>query len=105
MDFQEIIKKVDIAIDSVKDGFSSQYIKFYDENDTQWTVRVSDHTANPSRCDEYTISLVVDVEKSEDARVYSKNFKNISNVHFLNSDGDFFENFENIEEMLNYYLY
>lgn len=104
MNIQEITPKVESAIDSVKNGLASQYIKFYDKDDNQWTVRVSDHTANPTRCDNYTISLVVDVDKSEDSRVYTKNFRNIANVHYLNSEGNFFENFEDVEMMLEYYL-
>lgn len=104
MNTPEIISKIESAIESVKNGYPSQYIKFYDNEDNQWTVRVSDHTANPTRCDERTISLVVDIDDSNDSRVYSKNFKNIANVHYLNSEGHFFENFEDVEMMLEYYL-
>ena len=100
----ELINKVDTAIESVVNGFASQYIKFYDENDNQWTVRVSDHSANPSRCDQYTISLVIPVEKSEDTRKYFNNFSSIPNVHFLSEEGSFIEQFYDVEEMLEYYL-
>ena len=100
----ELINKLDTAIESVVNGFASQYIKFYDENDNQWTIRVSDHSANPSRCDQYTISLVIPVEKSEDARKYFNNFSSIPNVHFLSEEGSFIEQFYDVEEMLEYYL-
>ena len=100
----EITEKVESAIESVVNGVASQYIKFYDKDDNQWTVRVSDHTANPTRCDEFTISLVVETEKSEDTRIYRKNFRNITNVHFLNEEGSFIEQFENVETMIEYYL-
>ena len=101
---KNITEKVETAIESVVNGFASQYIKFYDKEDNQWTVRVSNHTANPTRCDEYTISLVVEIENNEDARIYRNNFRNIANVYYLNSEGDFTEQFENIETMLEYHL-
>jgi len=113
MELKELAKKVEIAVESVLSGSASKYINFEDENENNWTIRISDHKANPLRTDEHTISivcLVPDTELSEDDNyecfsVSKKEFKNISNQYFLDDNGSFEENFCSIEEMLEYHLY
>lgn len=101
---QEIITRLEANVQRVVNGSASQYFSFEDEKENTWTIRVSDHTANPQRCDEFTISLVV---QSDDEKVFfgqQKQFRNIANVHYLDSDGDLFENFQTFEELIEWYL-
>jgi hypothetical protein len=109
---KEISAKIDTAIERVIEGFASQYIEFTDDNDNNWTIRISDHKANPLRTDENTISLVVlvseaDINESEQYDnwgVAKKEFHGISNQYFLDENGSFEENFCNTLEMLEYHL-
>lgn len=107
-----ISAKVENAIEKVLEGFSSQYVEFTDNKDNNWTVRISDHKANPLRTDDYTISLVVLVAESElnESEQYSnwgiakKEFHGISNQYFIDENGSFEENFCTTLEMLEYHV-
>ena len=105
-----IIEKVQNAIESVKNGYSSKYINIENPFDnSDWTIRVSNHGANPSRIDENTISLVVVLPEQESDElsqfsINKKSFRSINNQFFLNEDGDFTENFSDLEECLEYVL-
>jgi hypothetical protein len=104
----KLSEKVEGMVNMVVNGFCSQYFSFT-WNDELWTVRVSDHKANPLRVSENTISFVVEPSES-DSEEYSnwgrnkKTFRSISNQFFLDSDGDFTENFRDMEECLDYIL-
>lgn len=103
-----IIEKIKEAIEAVINGGSSKYIKF-DYNDESWTVRVSNHGANPQRTTDNFISLVIDTPDSECEEytnwcINKKSFREIENQFYLNEDGDFTENFYDIYEMLDYVL-
>lgn len=108
MTIQELNQKLELAISSIINGSSSEYIKFTDNEDTIWTFRVSNHMANPIRTDANTVSLVVELpEIDEDFGswgVRKKSFRNITNQYFLNEDGCFTENFSDIEEFTSYIL-
>lgn len=103
-----IIEKIEKAIETVINGGRSEYIKFDHEEDS-WTVRVSNHGANPQRTTDNFISLVVDTPESEDEDytnwcINKKSFREVENQFYLNENGDFTENFYDIAEMLDYIL-
>lgn len=112
MTFQEIVSLTESKIQSVINGVASQYFTFENpETEVTWTIRVSNHNANPQRVDDNTISFVVFVpENNSEEDEYSqwginkKNFKSIPNQFFLNESGDFKEQFCSIEECLEYVL-
>lgn len=52
-------------ISDVRSGVGSLYFNFDSESDESWTIRVSNHRANPARVSDNTIIFVVDVEKEE----------------------------------------
>jgi len=101
-------EKIQNAIEKIIDGYASQYINVENENGEELTIRVANHPANPSRMDLLDISLVVEVEESQDDEytnwcINKKSFRSISNQYFLDTDGDFTENFRNLGEMLEYH--
>lgn len=111
MTLQEIIKKAENIVQNVVNGASSQYFNFEHPNTEEiWTIRISDHNANPSRVDSNTISFVVLVPENNSEEAYEsmsinkKNFKSLANQFFLNENGDFTENFYDMEECLEYIL-
>lgn len=64
--YSELAKKAESMIELVRQGIGSQYMNFeFGDDDTTWTLRVSDHYANPQRVTENTIVLVVDVDAQE----------------------------------------
>jgi len=107
-----ISDKIDLAIEKILDGFSSQYIEFTDDDDNNWTIRISDHKANPLRTDENTVSLVVLVPEKENNydenynnwETAKKEFNDIRNQYFIDENGSFEENFCTTLEMLEYHL-
>jgi hypothetical protein len=103
-----LIEKIESAIQDIISGYSTQYIKYTDENDNSWTIRISNHMANPSRVTDNFISLVVDVPSNinteDNWSINEKSFRPIPNQFFLDETGDFTDNFENIEDMLNYVI-
>lgn len=108
----EITSKVNGMIESVRNGAASQYFSFYlnEEDEESWTIRVSNHNANPARVDEKTIVFVVVVEEDEDEEeMYSslsinkKSFRSIPNQYVLDADNEN-ENGEGVEEILEYHL-
>ena len=112
MTIQELVKKTEEKVQSVINGVASQYFTFdHPETEETWTIRVSNHNANPQRVDENTISFVVYVpetdseEESSNWGINKKNFKSISNQFFLNESGDFEEQFYDMEECLEYVLF
>jgi uncharacterized membrane protein len=111
MTIQEIIKKAKNQVQNVMNGTVSQYFTFeHPETEETWTIRVSNHNANPSRVDSKTISFVVLVPENDSEEAYEamsinkKNFVSLANQFFLNDEGDFTENFSDIEECLEYIL-
>lgn len=108
MTTQELIIKIEETIQQVINGSSSIYINFLDDNETLWKFRVSNHMANPIRTDENTISLVIELPEQDEEysnwSVSKKSFKNIHNQYYLNENGDFTENFMDIEEFINYII-
>lgn len=114
MTTQELAVIIEGKIEKVINGSASQYLEFqHPETEESWTIRVSDHNANPQRVDENTISFVIFVpekEKSSDENysnwgIAKKEFRNISNQFFLNEEGGFEENFPTMEECLEYVLF
>ena len=112
MEAQEIIKKTKENIEDVLRGMTSRYFSFsHPETGEDWTIRVSNHNANPSRVDENTISFVVfvpEIEDDEDSYnsmcINKKNFRSLTNQFALNEYGEFEEQFRNITECLEYVL-
>ena len=109
----QLAERIQKAIDSVINGSSSEYIKFTTDDDDIITFRISNHMANPIRTDENTHSLVIQLpeeEEEDDEENYNswsinkKTFRNIQNQYFLNEDGYFIENYETIEDFLEYIL-
>lgn len=111
---ETLIHKIEKAIQDVINGFCSQYIKYDSDNGDTWTIRVSNHAANPARVFELEnyISLVVNVPDKEiddcdccsSLGINKKNFTSIANQYFLNKNGDFTEQFYDVEEMLEFHL-
>ena len=103
-----LTEKIESAIQDIINGYSTQYIKHTDDNDNSWTIRVSNHMANPSRVSENFISLVIDAPlnlNTEDGwSINEKSFRPIANQFFLDESGDFTDSFESIEDMLNYVI-
>ncbi len=109
MELKEIVKLTEEKIQKVINGSSSQYFTFDNElTEDAWTIRVSNHNANPQRVDNNTISFVVYVpeedlqEQFTSFSVSKKNFKSLPNQFFLNENGDFEEQFQSIEECIEY---
>lgn len=108
----EISKKIENSIEKILEGLPSQYVEFTDDSDNNWTIRISDHKANPLRTDEHTISIVVlvpendcnDLEQYSNWGIAKKNFHNINNQYFVDENGSFEENFCSVLEMLEYHL-
>jgi hypothetical protein len=112
MTIQEIVKLTEEKVQSVIGGVASQYFTFeHPETEETWTIRVSNHNANPQRVDDNTVSFVVYVPETDSEEensawsINKKNFKSISNQFFLNESGDFEEQFYDIEECLEYVLF
>ncbi|MCU0393912.1 MAG: hypothetical protein MUE81_22610 [Thermoflexibacter sp.] len=112
MTISEIIKTAEEKVNNVVNGSASQYFKFeHPETEETWTIRVSNHNANPNRCDDNTLSFVVFVPESESEESYSamtinkKKFKSIPNQFFLNENGEFEENFMDMEECIEYSIF
>lgn len=105
----DIIEKTEELVSLVVSGHRSQYFEF-DYNEERWTIRVSNHRANPNRVEDNVISFVVELpenESSEDSGswgINKKSFQSVPNQFFLDEDGDFYENFKNMEECLTYVL-
>lgn len=113
MEAQEIIKKTQENIDAVLEGITSRYFSFaHPETGEDWTIRVSNHGANPVRVNENTISFVVfvpEIKDDEDSYnsmcVNKKNFRSLTNQFALNENGDFEEQFRDVAECLEYVLF
>ncbi len=112
MKLAEIIKKAEEKVEMVVNGMASQYFTFeHPDTEETWTIRVSNHNANPKRCDDNTLSFVVfvpesDSEESQSAMSISKkSFKSMPNQFFLNEFGDFEENFMDMEECIEYSIF
>ncbi len=106
-----LIEQTEKAIQNIIKGIGTQYITYtHPTTDEDWTIRVANHNANPTRCDENTISLVVVLIEDEESEEFTnwsvnkKSFKSIPNQFFLNENGEFTENFMDIEECLEYTL-
>jgi len=112
MEATEIIKKTQENIEAVIAGVASRYFSFtHPETGEDWTIRISNHNANPQRVNENTISFVVfvpEIENDEDSyeamTINKKNFRSIDNQFALNECGEFEEEFVNITECLEYVL-
>jgi hypothetical protein len=114
MTTQELSIIIENKVENVINGSASQYVSFeHPVTLENWTVRISDHKANPQRVDENTISFVVFVPENEVSEnenysnwgVAKKQFNSISNQFFLNENGGFEENFPTMEECLEYVLF
>lgn len=106
MTLQDITTKAQDMINSVINGGRSDYFAF-DFNEKEWTIRVSNHRANPERVDENTISFVVFVPETESEDswgVAKKSFKSIPNQFILDENGEFNEQFTDIEECIDYLI-
>ena len=106
---KDLINKINIAINNITNGYSSEYINYTDNADNCWTIRISNHKANPLRVTDNFISLVIDAPlnlNTEDGwSINEKSFREISNQFYLNQFGEFTENFNNLEDCLNYVIY
>lgn len=90
---------IESAIKKIKEGFPTQYIKVDGK-----VIRVSDHGANPDRVDNDTLSLVVGNSnqsyRSDRGRVIT--LWERANQWYVNSDGEFYEQFDSIDSFLEY---
>jgi hypothetical protein len=105
-----VIDKIEKAIQSVINGFASQYINCTKINGESIKIRVSNHKSNPKRMDDNDISLVIYVpEKESETDEYcnfaiaKKNFHDIRNQYFLDENGSFEEQFHDVEDLLNWH--
>lgn len=102
------VKQIESAIQDILNGYPTQYIKYTDDSDNDWTIRISNHMANPLRTSENFISLVVDAPlnlNTEDGwSINEKSFRPITNQFFLDEAGEFTENFDSVEDMLSYII-
>jgi hypothetical protein len=110
--FQELINTVESKVRNVVSGGGSSYVSWsHPDTNEIWTIRVSNHNANPQRVDINTVSFVVlvpDNESDEAANsmtVNKKKFSSIANQFFLDENGEFDENFLNMKECLEYVLF
>lgn len=99
MNTQELSIKVEELINLTIENGGSRYIK-YEQNDTIWTIRVSDHNCNPERIDANTISFIIPCNDTY-KNVVSK-FKSVPSQYLLDSEGYFVENFYDVLECLEY---
>src|SRR5690606_18086407 len=96
---KKITEQVELLIERVRNGGATQYFSFWfgedEDSEEKWTIRVSNHGANPERADENTISFVVEVKKEEhpeDEGRYSsiqtneKEFGTVKNQYILGDD-------------------
>ena len=94
------IDKVTEAIKLVAEGYRTQYIVVREK-----TIRVGDHGANPDRTDYNYISLVVGNDnqsfRSDRGRTVT-NWER-ANQWYVNTDGEFFEQFDSIESFLSWF--
>lgn len=104
---EQLEKKVETMISDVRSGFGSQYLNFETESDDSWTIRVSNHRANPARVSDNTIIFVVDVPKEESEEYTSwgineKTFADVKNQIKLDDDNcnEWGEDIESILEDL-----
>lgn len=95
-----ISEQVESAVKRVSEGAATQYV--YSNGKT---IRISNHGANPDRVDDDTISLVVSNNgqsyRSDRGRVIT-NWER-SNQWYVDQDGSFEEQFESIEDFLNWF--
>ena len=108
MTHADITTKTNDMIQSVINGGRSDYFTF-DFNGTEWTIRVSNHHANPSRVDENTLSFVIVLPEVEDEDsgswgVSKKSFKSIPNQFILDENGEFSEQFTDLQECIEYLI-
>lgn len=106
MTHADITTKTQSMIESVINGGRSDYFSF-EYNDTEWTIRVSNHRANPSRVDDNTLSFVIVLPEIEDEDsgswgVSKKSFKSIANQFILDENGEFTEQFTDVQECIEY---
>lgn len=108
---KNLVEKIESAILQVIDRYPSQYINCKNSKGEDVKIRVSNHNSNPSRMGDLDISLVVKVEDNQECDddvvtafcINKKNFRNIPNQHWLDSEGNFEEHFFDLEEMLDFY--
>lgn len=96
---EKILNKISEAI-KLASGSKTQYISFGEK-----TLRISNHGANPNRADDNMVSLVV---SNEDQSYRSDRGRTVtnwerSNQWYINSVGEFSEQFDSIESFLNYF--
>lgn len=109
MTIQELSRIVEERIERVINGSATQYVKYeHPETEEDWTIRISNHNANPERVVENTISFVINLPEIEsEDEVYSsfsvnkKSFRSIQNQFELDENGCFYENYSDIEDCLN----
>lgn len=101
---EQLVKSVKEFIKKVRLGqVSTWYINYQG-----FVIRISNHGANPARCDEKTLSLIVNdcvvdaVDKDDDSIIYSfserrKKFKNIINQYNI-------EEVYNIDELVREFI-
>lgn len=84
----EMVAKIEEAISLIKEGYPTQYISFYNNDDELCKVRVGNHRANPERMRDTDFSLLVTVPENEDSDVYinKKSFSNNCNQYEVNDD-------------------
>lgn len=108
---QDVSESVDAdgiktAIEEVISGAATKYIKAGGR-----TIRISNHSANPDRIGDNDISIVIPSANKEaepeagtsSMGVNKKSFKSIPNQIFLNEEGNPTENWETIEDVLEYF--
>lgn len=85
---EAMIAKIESAITGIKNGYSTQYISFYNSDDELCKVRVGNHRANPERMNDTDFSLIVNVPGGDDSEVYinKKSFANNCNQEEVNDD-------------------
>jgi hypothetical protein len=93
-------KKIQQAILDINNGFPTQYVRVSGK-----TIRVADHGANPDRTDWDLVSLVIENEGQSfrEDRGRGRTQWERSNEWYINSEGDFSEQFDSIESFLNHF--
>jgi hypothetical protein len=106
MKIQEIVKSTSQKIQNVINGAASQYFTFeHPETEEKWTIRVSNHRANPNRADLNTLSFVLPNNEDGECVIRKKSFSSIPNQFFLDENGEFNDNFRNLEECIEYVIF
>lgn len=103
MTFSQLVTDTEQMIANTIENGGSRYTSFHDmRTNITWKVRVSDHNANPDRCDKNTISFIVPCNSTY-SKVVSK-FQSLPSQYLLNENGNFVEQFYDVKECLLYNL-